>query len=468
MEMEKTRRTLFLLLLVPSLLGAATAHAAAAEGNGLPWGGLREPVVQRALLGCLLLGACCGLLGSFLLVRRLSLAGDTLSHAVLPGIALAFLWTLRKSVPHLFLGALAAGLVGALVATAIRETTPLKRDTALGIVLGGFYALGIALVSVAQRVPGEMSGLKSFLFGSAVALSAQDLWAIAGVLLAALVLLGLGFHPIRAASFDPVFCRAAGLPVAGLHHLVMALLAASIVVSLQAVGALLASALLVIPPATAALLAKRLPGQILWSMGLGMAAGAGGSWFSALRPGLPAGPCIVLAAAGCFVLALFFAPGTGIVPRRLTRTRQARRIRRENTLKAIYHLLERDGDLAGALPLSRLVEKRELRTGAAKAEVEALVRHDLALWREGGAVQLTEPGQQAAAAVVRNHRLWEAYLANKASIAIDHVHDDAEQIEHILGEDLVRQLERAIENAPRDPHGSPIPRPGEGGARAEA
>lgn len=231
----------------------------------------RDPTVRIAILGCLMLGICCGLLGSIIVVRQFALAGDTLAHAVLPGIALGYLWAMEKSPIHLFLGAVAAGVVGAFVVSLIQQTTRLKRDTALGIVLGGFYAVGIVLVTVVQyKMPGESSGLTSFLFGKAAAMRETDLVLIGLITGISAVIFFMFFGQLKVISFDATFARSIGIPERFFHYLLMLLLAWAVVAALQAVGVVLVSAMLIIPAATAYLLTDRLHWMVILSVVIGM------------------------------------------------------------------------------------------------------------------------------------------------------------------------------------------------------
>lgn len=417
----------------------------------------RDPAVRVALAGSLMLGVCCGLLGAFLVVRQFAMAGDTLAHAVLPGIALGYLWNLTKNPLHLFVGAMIAGMLGAGTVSAITQTTRLKRDTALGIVLGGFYAMGILLLTMIQRLPGDKSGLRSYLFGSAAALSEADLVLIAVIAAISVGVVTLFFNQFKVASFDAEFAAVIGVPPRVFHYLLMLLLAWAVVSALQAVGVVLVSALLIVPAATAMLLTRRLSRVLFLSAVLGMLAAAAGTFFSFLGPSLPTGPFIILCASAVFAGAFLAAPEQGLLPRWLNRRRQTRRIGRENTLKAMYHLLETSGH-GEWVAVDALAAQRERSGPETDREIDALTREGLALLDEElRRVRLTETGRVRAAEIVRNHRLWELYLTNAAGIAADHVHEDAEKIEHVLGEDIVRQLEACLDRPQTDPHGSRIP-----------
>lgn len=424
---------------------------------------MRDPLVRTAVIGCILMGISSGLLGGFIVVRRLALVGDTISHAVLPGIMMGYLWHLEKDPVALFVGAVIAGVLGAVFVSLIRQTTRIKQDAALGLVLGGFYALGILVKSIIQRgAGGDQSGLDDFLFGNAAALSNGDVILMAAVTGLALLLVGLFYKQFFVSSFDETFAESLGVPTQVFHYLLMVLLAFSIVVALQAVGAVLVSAMLIIPPATAYLLTDRMHKLLLLSVLIGVVASVGGAFFSFLSTGLPTGPFMIVSAAACFVVAFLFSPSHGMLPRVMRRREQTRRIQRENTLKAMYHLIEEDGTGENAVQSNRrvsvesLMERRGRDSAEFDREIAALVRHRLAR-RENGSIELTETGWMRAQEIVRNHRLWELYLTNAADIASDHVHDDAEIIEHVIGAELVAELEKQLQNARIDPHGSNIP-----------
>lgn len=420
---------------------------------------LRDPVLRAVLLGSVLLGVTCGLLGSFIVVRKMSLMGDALSHAVLPGVALGFLWNMTKDPFAIFVGATLAGLLGTLVVYAITHTTRLKEDTALGLVLASFFAVGICLVKMIERLPtGSKSGIDKFLFGQAAALNTQDLQLMTGVTVLVVVLLALFYKEVLLSSFDVGFARAAGLPTRLIHHGLMLLLAFAVVIALQAVGVVLVSAMLITPAAAAYLLTDRMHRMLVLAAVFGVASGVLGAFFSFLGNNLPTGPFMVLAASAVFGAAFLFGPRHGTVARWWRQRSRSARVERENLLKSLFHVLE-DREFRGeGVTLQEVCARRRETIETVRHGVIALRRHGLVTFDEAGeAVYLTPAGWQRARAIVRNHRLWELYLTNEAKIAADHVHEDAEEIEHVLGEETVRQLEKGLDYATRDPHGKVIP-----------
>lgn len=419
----------------------------------------QDPSVRYAVLGSMLLGLSCGLLGSFLVVRKMALVGDALSHAVLPGVALGFLWNMTKDPVAIFIGATIAGILGTTVVSLIQQTTRLKEDTALGLVLASFFAVGICLLTRIQSLPtGNKSGIDKFLFGQAAAMGPADIRLMAVVTLLVVVSILLLYKELLVTSFDPGFARASGFPVKWIHHGLMLLLAFAVVISLQAVGVVLVSAMLITPAAAAYLLTDRMSRMLGMAAFFGVLSGVIGAFLSFLGNNLPTGPFMVLAASTVFSLAFLFGPRHGVVVRWWMHRSRARRVQRENTLKGVYHVLEERGFAGESVSLRELAERRRETIEEAHQQSTELVRHRLAtVHEEGNQILLTPEGWQTAASIVRNHRLWELYLTHAAHIAADHVHDDAEKIEHVLGEEVVRELERQLDHARRDPHGKIIP-----------
>jgi ABC-type Mn2+/Zn2+ transport system permease subunit/Mn-dependent DtxR family transcriptional regulator len=465
--MKRSLRSSVLLLTLLLLLGASSAEAARIGDLGevdileqaKRFLSFRDPAVRYAVFGSVLLGLTCGVLGSFIVVRRLALMGDTLSHAVLPGVVLGFLWNMTKDPVAIFVGATLAGLLGTATVTAITHTTRLKEDTALGMVLAGFFAIGACLLTMTQNLSvGTLSGIRDFLFGQAAAIGPEDLRLMAVIATLVVVTLLLFYKELLVSSFDPAFARLTGIPVRLAHHGLMLLLAFAVVISLQAVGVVLVSAMLIIPAATAYLLTERMSRMLVIAAFLGAFAGIAGAFLSFLGPNLPTGPFMVLASGSLFFAAFLLSPRHGVAVRGWRHMARRQRIERENTLKAIYHIIEGRGFSAEGVSVRELAEQRRETLEETRRKATALRRNGLAtLADDSNFVYLTPQGWNRAGAIVRNHRLWELYLTNAVEIAPDHVHEDAERIEHVLGEETVRNLERRLGHATTDPHGKRIP-----------
>ncbi len=411
--------------------------------------------LQTALLASLFLGLSCGLIGSYVVVRRMSLFGDTMSHAVFPGVVLGFFLQDEKN-PYFILGcALLAGILGALMSGSLQRTTRLKQDASLGVVLVTFFAFGVGLHSLSPQ-----TGVSSYLYGQIAAITDSDLLMMGGVSLLIVCAVALLRRPFYVASFDPGFARNLSYPVKVLDSIFAFLLAAAVVVSMQAVGVVLVSAMLITPAATAYLLTDRFSKMMMLSVGFSILAGMIGCLWSYQQLKTPTGPAIAISAAALFGLAFLFAPQYGVLAKYLRRRQQVRQIRRENTLQSLYRIKEQRSDGKRAVTLSELAQYRRRSPSHVLPELFSLKKVGLIESLSGRDVwQLTMNGEQRAAELIRNHRLWELYLINEADYQTDHVHDDAEKMEHVLKGDLLEALEKQLDFPTADPHGMPIPDP---------
>lgn len=418
---------------------------------------LSDETLRVVVSAALILGACGGLMGAFLLVRKQAFLADTLAHAVLPGIALGFLWNLSKDTGPLLVGAGLSGLAGIGVVRILQKRSRHHDQAILGFVLATFFALGLCWLSMirnAEDIPS--AGIEHFLFGQIAAISDEDLPYIWGIGFLILAVVGLLYKEYLLICFDAAFARSLGKPASLLSASLLFLLTLAVVISLKAVGVVLVTALLIIPAATARLLTDSFLRMLIYSAVLGALAGWLGTLGSLLGPGLPTGPMVVLSATGNFLLALCLAPKRGWVVRCLRRREEERRHLYENLLKTLYHAEE--ASFEDGQPLKRLAEghsttPEKLRGSLAVAESKGFVQVD----KKSQSVRLTSRGRDRARTIVRNHRLWELYLAEAANIAPDHVHDAAEAMEHHMDEETARKIEQRFGQGRLDPHGKPIP-----------
>jgi manganese/zinc/iron transport system permease protein len=412
---------------------------------------------RNVLIGATMLGALGGMLGSFALLRRQSLLGDALAHAALPGVCLGYLLTGSKTPLPLFLGALAAGLVGAFLIVAVVRWSRIKEDSAIGIILSVFFGAGIVLLTYIQKLPdGNQSGLDKYLFGQAATLVEEDLKVMAVLGAIVVVALLLFYKEFKLLSFDRAFGASLGLPMRGLEFLLTLLLVVVVVVGLQTVGVVLIVAALITPAAAARQWTDRLGAMILLAAGIGAAAGVAGSLASALVPRLPTGPVIVVVSSGVLIVSLLFAPQRGLLWALLRERQVAGRIRRENLLKDLWLLGERQGDWREYLSWPLLMGVRGQTARELSRSARPLEKAEL-LEQSGDALRLTSKGQREAENVVRKHRLWEVYLTRRLELASDHVHRDAEAMEHALSDEAMLRLDEMLGHPTLDPHGRPIP-----------
>ena len=420
--------------------------------------------LQLSLMAALLFGAICGLTGSFIVVRRMALFGDAISHAVLPGVAIGFMWGMEKDPLAILIGATLAGLLGSVLVQAIVRTSRIKQDAALGIVLASFFALGLCLIRMVQNNEGasRITGLKTYLFGDVAVIDRADLITMAVIVILTFVLFYFLYRPLLVISFDRQFAYSIGISVRLLDAVFQMFLAVAIVVSLQAVGVVLVSAMLIIPAATAYLLVDRMNKMIVFAMILGVMSATLGVFFSFLGSNLPTGPFMVISSSLLFLMAYLFSPKNGRITKWLRYMKLKSKVRNENTLKLIYHYLEKNSEARTGIQIeiSELVKLKKVSTKSMLSDLNKLQKSG-SVNIENKTVSLTEMGMDLAISVVRNHRLWELYLTNEADYAADHVHDDAEKVEHLLSEEKVRELELFLDYPTVDPHGKPIPERGQ-------
>lgn len=260
---------------------------------------LKYDFLRYSLAGTTLIGMACGLLGCFIILRGLSLFGDALGHAVLPGVMIGYLLGGRH-FGYIFLGALVAGLIAAALVAWIPRVSRHRSDTAIGVVFTGLFGLGVAIMSVNQA---GASGITTFLFGRALGIGPAEVAWAAGALVAVLLTVGLFYRQLKLLTFDPVQAVVLGLPVGALSAVLMALVTSTVIVGLPVVGAVLVVALLVIPGATAYLLVGRFGPMLLIATVVGGLSAVSGLALSHLF-GWASGAAIVLASAGFFGLAL--------------------------------------------------------------------------------------------------------------------------------------------------------------------
>ncbi|MCG9894837.1 MAG: metal ABC transporter permease, partial [Fimbriimonadaceae bacterium] len=240
-------------------------------------------------------GCSCGFLGSFAVLQRRGLIGDALAHATLPGLCLGFLAGGGTVGGWALAGAAATAVLASWCLHVLMDRIRMDTGSALAAVLTVFFGGGVALLSLVNRLPmAGQAGLEQMLFGQAAALVQGQVILLTAVGAAASAVGLLLLRPFAAASFDPQFSRAAGVPVKALGLAFSTLMVASIVVGLQAVGVVLVSAMLVAPCAAARLWTRKLPGVLMLATGIGGLAGVSGAMVGAGLGDVPTGPVIVL------------------------------------------------------------------------------------------------------------------------------------------------------------------------------
>lgn len=265
-------------------------------------------------IGAALLGTVSGALGTYAVLRRQSLLGDAISHAALPGIAIAFLLTGSKTPLILVLGAAIAGWLGTLLMLSVVKLTRIKYDSALGIVLSTFFGFGLVLHTLIQRTGNaNQAGLDTFLFGQAATMLERDVLTMGILGGIALIIMIVFWKELKLLVFDEGFAASIGFPIRALDILLTSLLVIAIVLGLQAVGAVLMSAMLVAPAVAARQWTDKLNRMVLLAASFGALAGVSGTIISSSASRIPTGPTIVLCATVIVGFSIAFAANRGLV-----------------------------------------------------------------------------------------------------------------------------------------------------------
>ncbi len=260
--------------------------------------------MQRGMLASVLVGILCAVIGCYVVLRSMAFIGDAMAHAILPGVAVAYLLQ-----GNLLLGALVAALIVALGIGFFTRQGRIKEDTAIGIMFAAALSLGILLISTIRTYAVD---LMHILFGNVLGVSTGDLWLTAGLGIVVLATILIFYREFLVISFDPVLAATLRLPSEFFRYLMLALLALTIVVSLQTVGVGLVAAMLVTPGATAQLVTRRLPSMMLISAILGAISGIVGLYVSYYW-NVASGAAIVLTATAIFVAVFLLAPQRGLI-----------------------------------------------------------------------------------------------------------------------------------------------------------
>ncbi|HEX8833885.1 MAG TPA: iron chelate uptake ABC transporter family permease subunit [Abditibacteriaceae bacterium] len=418
------------------------------------------------LIGALV--ACsCALVGSFLVLRRMAMLGDAISHAVLPGIAIAFLLTQSRSSLPMLIGATALGILTAFIVQLLNKGGRVQGDAAIGVTFTALFAIGVVLISLyADKVDldqecvlyGEIAYAPfDVLKVNGVSWGPRAFWQMFGIFAICTATILTLFKELKVSAFDPEMATALGINVAVMHYILMALVSITTVGAFELVGAILVVAMLIVPAATAYLLTDDLRKMLFLSMLCGILSSTGG-YLAAQRFDASIAGAITVVAGILFTLAILFSPSHGVVARWLSQRSLSRQIGEEDALQMLW----RQGELAAASPgvlasldTNTFATLAHYEKGTARTALQGLKRDGLAR-SEAGQFELTDNGRSAAQQLVHRHRVYETFLGD-LGYPSDHVHPAADRTEHFISPQLVTELDNAAGNPQSDPHGKPIP-----------
>jgi len=420
----------------------------------------------------ILSGASCALLGCYLVLRRMSLLGDAISHAVLPGTVIGVLWSGQLAGWQVFAGAVLVGMLTAFLTHALAGFGNVPEDSSMGVVYTSLFALGVILITqFASQVdldPGcvlygqiEYLPLNRFTWhGIEIP---WEILPLVGVMIVTIAFIALLWKELKLVAFDAALATAMGISAFVVHYLLMAMVAVATVASFKSVGSILVVAMLIVPPATAHLLTDRLWSMQVWAVICAVISAVVGFQAASYWETSVAGMMSVVAGL-LFLAAVIFAPQHGLLTQAVRTLRLTLRIVREDILAVLYRIEERgrrDGH-ATTLAKDRCME---FAGGGFWPKVAIPILKSRGMIQDLGDNQLalTEQGRRKAESLVRSHRLWEAYLEKHFELPRDHLHEPASRIEHYLGPDLQQELSQELATPAHDPHGQEIP-PGDGTA----
>jgi manganese/zinc/iron transport system permease protein len=415
------------------------------------------------------------LLGCLLMLRRMSLIGDAISHSVLPGIAAAILIFQTKSNSWVFFAAALAGLFAVWLSSAIKKWGGVEESAAIGIVFTSLFSIGLVMVfrsdSFLDLDPA------CILFGSLetsiLAISKTWLGPIPEVVVSLAMVCALNclaiialFKEWRITTFDPEFANTQGISDSIFHYLLAALVSVTCIAAFEAVGTVLVIAMLIVPAATAYLLSRNLQVILVLAVVISVLFALFGH-LSAI--GLPklfglksvSSSAMMAVMGGLFLsLAILFSPQQGLFAQWLRTRKISAQILQDDLLALLYRAAERNKAESSTAPCTMLVSDMSVLAEKPLPMLRKAIRHlekNALITTSQDCCQLTDAGNKAAQNLVRSHRLWEKFLANEMKLAENKVHPHAEKWEHVTSPNMRTELDALTGNASRDPHGREIP-----------
>jgi manganese/zinc/iron transport system permease protein len=395
-----------------------------------------------------------GIVGTFTYLRKRALIGDVISHSVLPGVAIAFMLTGVKNPVYFLLGAISSGLLSIWIVDYVQAKSKLKPDTILALTLSVFFGVGIVLLTKIQHSGNAaQSGLDSFLFGKAASMGMLDVQLFSVIAVVNVLCIWFFLRGFSLVSFDENYAKGLGFNTSFLKSFLALITVVTVAIGVQAVGVVLMAALLITPAAGARFLTNSISKMLIYAGSFGFLSGLIGVVISYSGTGMPTGPWIVVVLSLFALLAILFGKKRGVVARMKLRNANNIKINNENVLKDTYKIANNG---TNTISINELVDKEKYPVQKLKSTLRRL-EHENYIDQVRGLIILSDKGRLAAREVIRKHRLWEIYLSKYFQLDADHLHDDAEGIEHVITPELEKELIRLLKRPETDPHQSEIP-----------
>lgn len=436
------------------------------------WTSLDTWIVVAAVLA----GVTCALVGSFLVLKKMSMLGDAISHAVLPGIAVAFMISASHAGSTMFIGAAIVGVLTAMLVELIHRHGKIEHGAAMGVVFSILFAIGLILIEqVARNVDihpdhvlmgaVELVPLTNVSIGGLAV--PRGVVVLAVMLLIDAVVVTALFKELRIAIFDPDLATTLGISATFMHYLLMTLVAMTTVAAFEVVGSILVIAMLIVPGATAWLLTRRLLPFIMTSLLIAAVAAAAGHLAAITVPPLfgfedtsTAGSMAVVLGL-LFFMAFLLAPERGLVVQGWNRLRLRTSINAQDALGLLARSAERQGTQEGNLSVHEFQAARRSPFAGRRPQLIAtlsLLRLRGSVRRRRGRYYASTHGAATGRNILRTHRLLERYFYDDAQVEIDELHTAADYLEHYTDQTLQAELAEQLRQGETDPRGNPIPR----------
>ncbi|MEC9094023.1 MAG: iron chelate uptake ABC transporter family permease subunit [Planctomycetota bacterium] len=406
----------------------------------------------KALIAGSFISIACGVIGCFIVLRRMSFLADAVAHAMLAGVVASYLllravFGFQANSLIILVGAMFAGLLTVALIGFVTKVSRVKEDAAIGIMYTGIFALGGFFASIKSFSEYIDVDLVGFITGSVVTTSLADLWMLAVISIVVFTAVIMFYRQLLLTSFDPVMAASIGIPVLAIDYLLTACTSLVVVCGVNIVGVILVVALLITPAATAHLLFDRLHRMLIGSAVFGLL-GFWSGYFVSMWTGNAPGPSVVVMSTLIFLITLVVAPRYGLIANWLRKRNQ---VPQEFIEDIMGYILKTNGQTE----LKQITRELVYPGFSTKAAIQILEKEDL-IHLKNGAVQLTPTGERTAKKLRRAHRLWETYLQS-TGMAADQVHEKAHLLEHVNDEEAVDYLDHKLGHPLTDPHGAEIP-----------
>ena len=412
--------------------------------------------ITNVVLGTLLLGFTCGIVGVLVVLNKKTLIVDAVSHSILPGICIGFMLSGVKNPIYLISGGMTTGALSVFLVDWVSKVSRIKKDAAIATILSILFSLGVILLNIIQHSENSnQSGLSDFLFGKAATIIRSDLYVFGTMCVIVLVIIPLFYQHFKIALFDNGFAKTIGLNEKLIQSLISGLIVISTAIGIQTVGIVLMSALIITPGSSAFFWTNNFKKSIIISGVFASISSVLGVFISYLSPNMPTGPWIIVMLSTIAVLSSFLSK-KGILIKRIKSIKNSRKMVSDNVLKIFYKLGEKENKINGKRSINDIknfhpIATNELKKGLRILKIKGLILKNGLTW------SLSEKGILEAKRIIRIHRLWELYMERFMQIQSDHVHESAESIEHIMTPKLEAELLKLMGKPEKDPHQQIIP-----------